>query len=55
MHTDVVAQEAKSQSTLIGKLQDDEINCPLFFYKVTFCLRSHFQLPRHDDDVIIIG
>lgn len=46
MHTDVVAQEAKSQSTLIGKLQDDEINCPRVFfsvfYKVAFCLRSHF-------------
>lgn len=33
--TDVVAQEAKSQSTLIGKLQDDEINC-LFFLKKLF-------------------
>lgn len=39
---DVVAQEAKSQSTLIGKLQDDEINC--LFLKKAFCLRFRFQL-----------
>lgn len=42
--TDVVAQEAKSQSSLIGKLQDDEINCPLFS-KQLFAYVLIFQLP----------